>query len=502
MQRMLERTVLATVLGVGLSIPVVAGAAATARLTASSRGLVWAVALLVIAAICATAWRMRRRFPASFDGSARRHPVRAGLWTVLALVALFQIARVGAFMADVSNTFGSAFPDPVLTEHMCMSAYVQAAALARDGDVNVYDEQHWPAFSLKPGVKNPGAPSSVAELGPVVQDPYEYPPPFLLLPGFGLLLTNHFWIIRAVWFAVQAVAFTAVAVALAGAIGGTEGVIAGLLVPALVGSIPALVNLQWGQAHLLTFTLSMGAFVAFRRGRAPLGGLLLGAATVFKLFPGLLLLYLALQRRYRDVAWTLAACAALTLLSLAVFGTAPFVAFFEYQLPRIGSGEAFSFFRREWFYVSRNLGVSGIVFKLGILGVPGMTASLSSAVGWLYTLVLAALVVRAARTEDRDPLGEALLWMGLLCLGSLRSPLAPSIYVAVGAIWLLMLLAARFHRPRDIALIVLAFFVIPGPPKLPSPAVDVAVVFVGQLAMLALALWAVWGRAAEPRQHA
>jgi hypothetical protein len=44
-------------------------------------------------------------------------------------------------------------------------------------------------------------------------------------------------------------------------------------------------ELQFGQAHLLTFTLSMGAWVAFRRGRAPLGGFLLGAATVFALSP-------------------------------------------------------------------------------------------------------------------------------------------------------------------------------------------------------------------------
>src|SRR5262249_2778793 len=152
--------------------------------------------------------------------------------------------------------------------------------------------------------------------------------------------------------------------ALARSIGGREGLIAGLLVPVLVASIPLLVNLQWGQAHLLTFILSMGAFVAFQSRRTALGGLLLRAALVFNLFAGLLLLYLVLRRRFRDAGWTLAACAALTLLALVVLGTAPFVAFVEYQLPRIANGEAFSFFRREWFYVSRNLGVSAIVFKL------------------------------------------------------------------------------------------------------------------------------------------
>jgi hypothetical protein len=249
------------------------------------------------------------------------------------------------------------------------------------------------------------------------------------------------------------------------------------------------VNLQWGQAHLLTFTLSMGALLAFRRDRAPLGGLLLGAATVFKLFPGLLLLYLLLRRRFRDVAWTLGACAALTLLTLAVFGTTPFVAFVDYHLPRISSGEAFSFFRREWFFISRNVGISGLVFKMGLLGVPGMTAAVASLVGWLYTIVLLFLVIRAAGQAERTPFEEALLWLSLLCLGSFRSPLAPGIYVAIGPVWLLLLLLARFHRPRDIALGVLAFLILPGPPPLPKVA-DVIVVLVAQAIMLAIALWA------------
>src|SRR5262249_29881520 len=141
---------------------------------------------------------------------------------------------------------------------------------------------------------------SVDELGPRISDPFEYPPQFLLLPRLALALTNNFLVIRAVWFALQCLAFLAVALALAAFIGGREGLIVGLLIPALVASIPFLVNLQFGQAHLFTLVLSMGALVAFQRGRAPLGGLLLGAAIVFKLFPGLLLVHLALRRRWRE----------------------------------------------------------------------------------------------------------------------------------------------------------------------------------------------------------
>jgi hypothetical protein len=212
---------------------------------------------------------------------------------------------------------------------------------------------------------------------------------------------------------------------------------------------------------------------------------------VVKLFPGLLLLYLALRRRWREVGWTLAACGGLTLLAFAVFGATPFTAFFEYQLPRLSSGEAFSFFHQRWFTVSRNLSVSGIVFKLGLLGVPGMSGSLANAVGWLYTLVLVVLIARAARQPDRSPLDEALLWMSLLCLGSLRSPFAAGIYAGFGALWLLTLLAARVERPRDVALVVLGFVLIPGGPPLPSRAADVAVALIGQILMIAIAFRAV-----------
>jgi alpha-1,2-mannosyltransferase len=489
---MIERTVVALVLGLGLACPIIAAASAIANAAPESPVVPWVTGTLLAASAVAAAWQMRHRLPSSLDGAARRHPKRAGLWALLALAALLQLGRLSAFMADPSNTFGSAFPDPGLTRHMCMSAYVQAAALARDGDSNIYNERHWPAFSTS-GSENVGAPSAVTELGPYIADPYEYPPQFLLLPRLALAVTNHFLVIRAVWFLLQCIAFTAVGLALAAWIGEREGLVIGLLVPAIIASIPLLVNLQWGQAHLLTLTLSMGALIAFNRGRTRLGGLLLGAATMFKLFPALLLVYLALRRRWREVGFTLAACVALTVLAWVVLGTAPFVEFFRYQLPRIASGDAFSFFRREWFYVSRNMGVSGIVFKLGLWGVPGMDAAAASAVGWVYTLILFALVVRAARQPDRPPLEEALLWMGLLCLGSLRSPLAPGIYVAVGALWLLTLFAARVRRSRDILFIALAFLIIPGGPPLQSAPVDVAIASIGQGLMLVIAFRAVWG---------
>lgn len=495
---MLERNVLAVVLGLGLAGPVVAAAAAVARVASVSRALIWTVAGVLIAGAFTAVWRLRRQFPASLDGAARRQRLRTGLWLALALVALAQLGRLSAFMADPGNTFGSAFPDRDLTKHMCLPAYVQAAALARDGDTNVYEDRHWPAF--RQGEDKLGGYSPVAELGPHLLDPYEYPPQFLLLPRLALALTNHFLIIRSVWFAFESTVFLGIALLLAGHIGEREGLVVGLLVPALFASLSLLVNLQWGQAHVLTLTLAMGALVAFRRGHAPLGGALLAAAALFKLFPGLLLLYLILQRRWRDVGWTVAGSIFLTLLALAVFGVFPFEAFIEYQLPRIGNGDAFSFFHGRWIAVSRNLSVPGVVFKLGLLGAPAMTNALANEVGWIYTLLLVMLVARAAGQRDRSALDEALLWLGVLCLGSLRSPLAPGIYVGLGGLWILTLFASRAKRARDVLFVALGFWLIPGGPPLPNRTADVAVAFLGQVWMMLVGFRAVWqsGRSTVP----
>jgi hypothetical protein len=165
---MLERMTISIALGVSMMVPVIAAAAAVARVVPTSSKVhlvsVWTTGVLLAAALFRAAWRYRHRLPMSFDGVARQRRWRAASWVLLVVFALFQLTRLAAFMADPVNTFGSAFPDPGLTNHMCMAAYVQAAALARDGDPNVYDEQHWPAFA-EVGKEGRGAPSPVAELG-------------------------------------------------------------------------------------------------------------------------------------------------------------------------------------------------------------------------------------------------------------------------------------------------------------------------------------------------
>jgi hypothetical protein len=405
-------------------------------------------------------------------------------------VAAVQVARLSCFMADPALRWGSAYPPEEFgVRHMCLSAYVHAADLTRRGVANVYAEEHYPAYGAGEAEGTLRLSSGVANLAPYIRDAFEYPPPFLLLPRAALVLTNDFLTIRTGWFMLQAALFLAFALTLASRIGGPQGMLAGLLLPGLLSSFPFMFNFQFGQFHLAAVLLAVGGMLAFQMGRNRLGGALLAGAMVTKLFPGVLLVYLALRRRSRPILWTLAFAAAYTLAGLLVLGPAPYRAFFEYHLPRVASGEAFSFFLNSDLTVATNASVYSIPFKLQRLGVPGMSAPLATALTWLYTALLVGAIVFAARRHRHSGL-EPAVWLGILTLGSLRSPDAPNVYVGTSALWLLTLLAVETRgRGGAVAWFAAAWVCISVQPPLPDPKATIALWMSGQIAMLLLGFW-------------
>jgi hypothetical protein len=434
------------------------------------------------------------RLDPAWDGTWHARRGVAFAWILLALVGAAQVGRLSLFMADPALRGASTYPpvDEGVT-HMCMSAYVHAGDLSRRGDPNLYDEHHYPAFLG--GTLGHAAPmtSPVANLAEWLEDPFEYPPPFLLLPRLGLALSNDFLVLRTGWFALKLAVLFAALLVVGRALAAERRRFALLLAPALLASLPIMFDLQFGQAHLIAILAAMGGMLAFARGRRALGGALLGASVAAKVFPGILLVYLLLRRDFRAVAWTIGAVGVYALAGLLVLGPAPFATFYDYQLPRIASGEAFSFFMRSDLTIAANWGVFGIPIKLGRLGVPGMTTGVARAVTWVYTFfVLGATVVaaRRRRAAERGDAEEPLVWLALLILGSLRSPLAPNVYVGAPALWLLALLAPEVRRrPLAIALYVVSFIAIGGLPPMPSPEATIVVWMSGQLAMLALGFW-------------
>lgn len=70
------------------------------------------------------------------------------------------------------------------------------------------------------------------------------------------------------------------------------------------------------------------------------------------------------------------------------------------------------------------MSVPGIVFKLGLYGVPGLSFGAAKIVGWAYTAIVIGATVHLARR----PLAHAyepLAWLAILVLATLRSPLLP-----------------------------------------------------------------------------
>jgi hypothetical protein len=352
-----------------------------------------------------------------------------------ALLALVMLARLAVFMADDARPGFSVFPSSGWeVRHSCLSAYFVAAGAARDGRGVYRDELYTAPGDDGKGVRKP------LMLGRFGIDVYEYPPPFLLLPRALRQVAPGFLSFRLLWFVLGVAVVVLAMVLVARKLSPPAARRALLLAPLVWASLPTLSALQKGNIQLVIVALAMLAMLLFERRRFAAGGALLAFATVSKLFPGLLLVYLIMQRQWRAVAWTAAMGALLVVASLADVGVSQYAAFANH-LPGLIGGEAFPAFRNPG-AMAINFSIPGLVFKLKLLGLTGLSFGASKIVGWLYTLVVLAIVVDAGRRRWPDD-HKPLLWLGILILATLRSPFLPQAYAAFPPLWLLTLLAAR-----------------------------------------------------------
>ena len=430
------------------------------------------------------------------SGSFRRRPVVAVLWGMLALLFLVQSGRLSAYMADPSLDWWLTTRDVFWSRHMCMPAYIEAADLHRQGISNVYDAGYYSALTrtAKPVL-------TVRNLEAFAGDPYQYPPQFLLLPHLALKLTDDFLTLRTIWFAVQIVGFVVVAFTLCAWIGGPVGLATALLIPAMWVSVPFMQSLQYGQFHLAAVVMAIGGMLAFEKRRNALGGALLAASTLAKIFPGLLLVFLVARRQWRAVAWTAGFAAGFSLVALLVLGPRPFRAFVAYQLPRMQSGEAFDFGKDYPEYrqalVADNFSPAGLVAKLHELGVPGTTPRLGRVAlsGYAFLLVGAAFLAGRRQGSRRD---QACLWLAVLNLAALQSPGAFADYVTLGSVWLLVLVPDLFRgRPLRTAFLAVCwvfFALVPGVPPVPASLSEPAMMTltaVGIVVLLGFNAWVI-----------
>jgi alpha-1,2-mannosyltransferase len=387
------------------------------------------VIAIIIAAIIAWACRARPFVPIDEAACSRGLRIVALVATVAALV---QLTRLAVFMVDPSKPGYSQAPaSDWEVRHSCLSAYF-VAARAADHVPSIYADSLYTSPD-----DDPTKVRKALMIGPFKIDVYEYPPPFLLLPRALRTVFPDFFRFRMMWFGLNSAVILLAMLVLARGLGPSAGTRALLLSPLVWAAAPTLSVLQKGNAQALVIAISILAMALFERRRWMAGGALLAYATASKLYPGMLAVYLLARREWRAVAWTAGLGVALAVVTWIDVGWAPFRAVLD-RMPALVGGEAFPAFRNPM-AMAINYSIPGLVFKLKLFGVPGMTFAAAKVVGWIYTLVVIAVIVAVGRRpvpERRRPL----VWLAILILATLRSPFLPQSYAGFPALVLLMLL--------------------------------------------------------------
>jgi hypothetical protein len=409
---------------------------------------------ITVGAICLAAAftlmmpRLSRVLPEWLDGSARSHPVKAALFALLALLAIVQIARLSTHKTDPNTSWWILTTNEFWTKHECGTAYFHAVELHERGEENIYHADHYPVLNrdIEPH-------TDFEDMK--VEDAFQYPPQFLLLPKLLLSTTRHYPAIRIIWYSLQFMGVIAVFLLLARWVGGTTGRWMGMLAPLVIVSPAALYAYQYTQFHFIAIVLAIAGMVAFEKQRNAMGGALLAAAILGKIFPGSLLILLVAEKRWKPLAWTAVFGITFTLTAMAILGIAPFSAFISYHLPRVQSFAAFAFLdawpEMRFELMTANLSPYGQIVKLGDMGVPGMTSAVASVVNSLFTLLLIGLAIISSRhTVSR--VRRAQIWLAILGLASMLSPAAWGDYITLPAMWLLTMLAIEAEDNRKLAI--------------------------------------------------
>lgn len=452
-------------------------------------GIAGAILALLAAAVFSGAllpWILPR-LPEELDGLAPRRKASTVLVVILGFAAIVQTSRISTFIGDPTRAELSLFPEvPFFVNHSCFTAYIEAARLTKEDAPNIYDAENWPDLS-----HSERSATYQKRYAPFSLDAFAYPPPFLLLPRL-LLPFNDFLAQRGVWFALNGLFIASGLWLVATWISGPKHIRALLLAPLVLISLPVMLTLQIGNIHTTVMILAVLSMIAFESKRPALGGAMLAFAIASKISPGLLVIVLLVQRRYREVLWTAGFGLGFVLLSLLVLGTAPFEAFVTYQLPMLSSGKALGFLADD-VNAPLNLGPFGIPFKLAFLGFsvedPWKSAKI---INQAFTLLVIVLTALAARKDRALPEERAAMWMAILTLGALRSPFAPG-YIAFTLIWILSVFTTqiRSFRTTLLVIVVALFFLLPTP----FPPRPLAVfTFVQQAVMMALLMYFLFRR--------
>ena len=170
---------------------------------------------------------------------------------------------------------------------------------------------------------------------PQGQDGFLYPPPFAAaVTPFAAVFPTDYRAAAWGWTALGAAILVAVVLAVARSEGLGDRLRRALrlgpwiLVAAAIGFPSVIGELVLGNVHLVLLGLLSLAWLGIRSGTANgerLAGIAVGVAALIKVFPGVILLWFLLTRRWQGAAFVLVGVFAATLVTLPLTGTQPWL---------------------------------------------------------------------------------------------------------------------------------------------------------------------------------
>lgn len=171
--------------------------------------------------------------------------------------------------------------------------------------------------------------------GPQEQFLYLYPPPLAaVVSPLAVLFPSDYRAAAWVWTSIGAVILVATVLALwrSERLGDRFPILSGrgrwFLVAAALAFPPVVGELVLGNVHLVLLGLLTIAWLGVRQSDARgewVAGVAVGLATVIKVFPGVLLVWFILTRRYRAAAGVVIGAGALALVALPITGLDPWL---------------------------------------------------------------------------------------------------------------------------------------------------------------------------------
>ena len=238
---------------------------------------------------------------------------------------------------------------------------------------------------------------------------------YLYPPAFAVTLIPLTWVsndvaVRIWLFLIQAAVLTSLLIVYQ-VIGRPRRAELLAIVAVLTTFLPLVNTVLAGTMNSILLLLLTAAWACWQRQRDVAGGVLIGAAAIFKLFPAALFPYLAWRRH-----WKLLAAAAVTglaglALGLAVTSLDHNIYYFREMLPHLAAGTGY----RE------NQSLAGVAARLcdpNTASAGGSAGWCGRLIDWPAILVLLAIVLRITSRASRSGLEFALAVTALPLISS------------------------------------------------------------------------------------